>query len=55
MPYKLLIPGMRWFGKLGSIDWQRDVVAYIRLRCTQVSYEERFGGYYCILSTAKSS
>jgi SAM-dependent methyltransferase len=53
-PYSLLAPAMEWFGKLGGIDWKRDVAAYIRSRCTQVSYEECFGGYYYVLSTSKS-
>ena len=53
-PYRLLNPVMEWFGKLGGIDWERDVAAYIRSRCTHVSYEECFGGYYYVLSTSKS-
>jgi ubiquinone/menaquinone biosynthesis C-methylase UbiE len=53
-PYNLLAPVMEWFGKLGGIDWERDVAAYIRSRCTHVSYEECFGGYYYVLSTSKS-
>ena len=53
-PYSLLAPAMEWFGKLGGIDWERDVAAHIRSRCTQVSYEECFGGYYYVLSTSKS-
>jgi len=44
---------MKWFGALGGIDWERDVAAYIRSRCTQVSYEECFGGYYYVLSATQ--
>ena len=49
-PYTLLAPVMRWFGKLGGIDWERDVVAAIRSRCPDATYEECFGGYYYVLS-----
>lgn len=53
-PYKLLNPFMEYTAKFGGIDFHRDVYKDIEAKCSSVSYKEYLGGFYYILSTAKS-
>ena len=54
MPYRILNPALRWLGKKGGFDYNRDVLAYIKSRCSKVDYEEYFRGqYFYILTVSK--
>jgi hypothetical protein len=53
-PYTLLNPLMAWGSRLGAIYLSWDAARYIRSKCAAVDYEECYGGFYYILSVAKS-
>ncbi len=55
MPYKLLNPIFGWTFRLGRIDLNRDIVAYIESKFNKIDdYEECYFGYYYILSASKT-
>jgi len=55
MPYKLFNPFFERLYKVGKIDIDRDIVAYIKSKFNKIDYyEECFFGFYYILSTSKS-
>ncbi len=55
MPYKLFNPFFEWLYKVGKINVDRGIVAYIKSKFNKINYyEECFFGIYYILSTSKS-